>query len=85
MQLKEIENISKFFGPISVVAIEITVGKLIIGDTIHIKGYTTDFNAEIESMQVDHKPVDSVKKGDNIGVKVAHKTRRHDKVFKLVD
>jgi hypothetical protein len=36
-------------------------------------------------MQVDHKPVDSVKKGDNIGVKVAHKTRRHDKVFKLVD
>ena len=56
-----------------------------IGDTIHIKGHTTDFNVEIESMQVAHEPVDSVKKGDNIGVKVAHKTRRHDKVFKLVD
>ena len=85
MKEKEIGYISKFFGQISVAAIEITVGKLNIGDTIHIKGHTTDFNAEIESMQVDHKPVDSVKKGGNIGVKVAHKTRRHDKVFKLVD
>jgi putative protease len=85
MKEQEIGYVSKFFGQISVVAIEITLGKLNIGDTIHIKGHTTDFNAEIESMQVDHKPVDSVKKGDNIGVKVAHKTRRHDKVFKLVD
>ena len=85
MKEKEIGYVSKFFGQISVAAIEITAGKLNIGDTIHIKGHTTDFNAEIESMQVDHEPMDSVKKGDNIGVKVANKTRRHDKVFKLVD
>jgi len=85
MKEQEIGYISKFFGQISVAAIEITAGKLNIGDTIHIKGHTTDFNAEIESMQVDHEPMDSVKKGDNIGVKVANKTRRHDKVFKLVD
>ena len=85
MKEQEIGYVSKFFGKISVAAIEITAGKLNIGDTIHIKGHTTDFNAEIESMQVDHEPVDSVKKGDNIGVKVAHKVRRNDKVFKLVD
>jgi len=85
MKEQEIGYVSKFFGQISVAAIEITAGKLNIGDTIHIKGHTTDFNAEIESMQVDHEPMDSVKKGDNIGVKVANKTRRHDKVFKLVD
>ena len=85
MKEKEIGYVSKFFGQISVAAIEITAGKLNIGDTIHIKGHTTDINAEIESMQMDHEPVDSVKKGDNIGVKGAHKTRRHDKVFKLVD
>ena len=61
MKEKEIGYVSKFFGQISVAAIEITAGKLNIGDTIHIKGHTTDFNAEIESMQVDHEPVDSVK------------------------
>ncbi|HIF27058.1 MAG TPA: hypothetical protein EYQ40_00685, partial [Candidatus Marinimicrobia bacterium] len=68
MKEKEIGYVSKFFGQISVAAIEITAGKLNIGDTIHIKGHTTDINAEIESMQMDHEPVDSVKKGDNIGV-----------------
>ena len=85
MKEEKIGYISKYFGQISVAAIEITAGKLNIGDTIHIKGHNTDINAEIEYMQMDHEQVDSVKKGDNIGVKVAHKTRRHDKVFKLVD
>ena len=64
MKEKEIGYVSKFFGQISVAAIEITAGKLNIGDTIHIKGHTTDFNAEIESMQVDHEPVDSVKRSE---------------------
>jgi hypothetical protein len=39
---------------------------------------------KIDSMQVDHQEVDSVKKNDNIGVKVDGKARRGDKVFKLV-
>ncbi len=85
MKKQEIGYVSKFFGQISVAAIEITAGKLNSGDTIHIKGHTTDLNTEIESMQVEHELVDRVKKGDSIGVKVAHKVRRNDKVFKLVD
>ncbi|SVC66998.1 uncharacterized protein METZ01_LOCUS319852 [marine metagenome] len=84
MKEQEIGYVSKFFGKISVAAIEITAGKLILGDTIHIKGHTTDINVKIDSMQVDHQEVDSVKKNDNIGVKVDGKARRGDKVFKLV-
>ena len=84
MKEQEIGYVSKFFGKISVAAIEITAGKLTLGDTIHIKGHTTDINVKIDSMQVDHQAVDSVKKNDNIGVKVDGKARRRDKVFKLV-
>ena len=84
MKEQEIGYVSKFFGKISVAAIEITAGKLTLGDTIHIKGHTTDINVKIDSMQVDHQEVDSVKKNDNIGVKVDGKARRRDKVFKLV-
>jgi len=84
MKEQEIGYVSKFFGKISVAAIEITAGKLTLGDTIHIKGHTTDINVKIDSMQVDHQEVDSVKKNDNIGVKVDGKARRGDKVFKLV-
>ena len=84
MKEQEIGYVSKFFGKISVAAIEITAGKLTLGDTIHIKGHTTDINVKIDSMQVDHQAVDSVKKNDNIGVKVDGKARRGDKVYKIV-
>ena len=85
MKEQEIGYISKYFGQISVAAIEITAGKLSVGDTIHIKGHTTDMNVEVGSIQIEHDAVDSAKKGDSIGLKVTGKTRRKDKVFKLSD
>ena len=83
MKEQEIGYISKYFGQISVAAIEITAGKLSVGDTVHIKGHTTDMNVEVGSIQVEHDAVDSAKKGDSIGLKVTGKARRKDKVFKL--
>ena len=83
MKEQEIGYVSKYFGQISVAAIEITAGKLSVGDTIHIKGHTTDLKEEFKSMQIEHDAVESAKKGDSIGVQVSDKTRRKDKVFKL--
>ena len=85
MKEQEIGYISKYFGQISVAAIEITAGKLSVGDKIHIKGHTTDMNVEVGSIQIEHDAVDSAKKGDSIGLKVNGKARRKDKVFKLSD
>ena len=83
MKEKEIGYVSKYFRQISVAAIEITSGKLNVGDTIHIKGHTTDLQEEIVSMQIEHETVESAKKGDSIGVQVSDKTRQKDKVFKI--
>ena len=83
MKDHEIGYVSKYFGQISVAAIEITAGKLNVGDTIHIKGHTTDLKEEVKSIQIEHDAVESAKKGDSIGVQVSDKTRRKDKVFKL--
>ena len=82
MKEQEIGYVSKYFGQISVAAIEITAGKISLGDTIHIKGHTTDLNDEIKSMQIEHDNVENAKKGDSIGIKVKDKVRRKDKVFK---
>ena len=82
MKEQEIGYVSKYFGQISVAAIEITAGKLSVGDTIHIKGHTTDLKEEVKSIQIEHDAVESAKKGDSIGVQVSDKTRRKDKVFK---
>ena len=83
MKEQEIGYVSKYFGQISVAAIEITAGKLSVGDTIHIKGHTTDLKEEVKSIQIEHDAVESAKQGDSIGVQVSDKTRRKDKVFKL--
>lgn len=83
MKEQEIGYVSKYFGQISVAAIEITAGKLSVGDTIHIKGHTTDLKEEVKSIQIEHDAVESAKKGDSIGVQVSDKPRRKDKVFKL--
>ena len=73
----------KNFCHISVAAIEITTGKLGVGDMIHIHGHTTDLNEKVKSIQIEHEVVESAKKGDSIGIKVADKVRRKDKVFKI--
>ena len=85
MKEQEIGYVSKFFGQISVAAIEITAGELHVGDKIRIVGHTTDFKMAIESMQIEHASVESAVKGDSIGIKVTEKARRNDKVVKLVD
>ena len=84
MKDQEIGYVSKYFGQISVAAIEITTGKLNVGDTIKVKGHTTDLTEKVQSMQIEHETVENAKKGDSIGIKVTDKVRRKDKVFKIV-
>jgi putative protease len=77
---KEIGEVSSYFGHVEVAAIKLK-DKLKTGDTIQIKGHTTDFELEIDEIQIDRKPVNEAKKGDHIGIKVPEKVRPGDKVF----
>jgi len=79
----EIGKIIDFFAKPSVAAIVMIAGSLTIGDTIKIKGATTDFEQKIESMEIDRKPVTTVSVGQSVGIKVKERVRLHDKVFKL--
>ncbi len=84
MAEKIIGVVSNYFGNISVAAVEITDGTVSVGDTLHFLGYTTDFESRVSSMQIEHKPVTEVKKGDSVGIKVSEKVRENDKVYKIV-
>ena len=53
---KEIGRVSHYFGKLRVAAIEITTRGLSVGDTIHIKGHTSDFRQTVDSIQIDGKP-----------------------------
>lgn len=85
MSEKELGVITHYFDHINVAAIEITAGELSIGDTIHVKGHTSDFTTTVESMQIEHDTVEKAVKGDSIGIKVTEKAREHDKVFLVTD
>ena len=80
---EKIGIVEHFFTNVSVAAVKIIEGDLKIGDTIHFVGAHTDFKQKISSMQIDRNPVNSVKKGDAVGIKVQEKVREHDIVYKV--
>ncbi|HID76417.1 MAG TPA: hypothetical protein EYP56_10520 [Planctomycetaceae bacterium] len=81
----EIGKVTHYFGKIGVAAIEITSGSLAVGDTIHIKGHTSDFTQTVESMQIEGESVQEAGVGQAVGVKVSQHAREHDTVYKVVD
>lgn len=85
MPEEEVGRISDYFKKIGVAAIEITKGELSVGDTIRIKGHTTDFTQTVDSMQIEHQSVLTVKAGESIGIKVKDAVRDSDIVYKVTE
>ena len=81
---KEIGKIIHFFEKPMVAVISLEE-EIKVGNTIHIKGNTSDFIQKIESMQVNHESVENAKSGDDIGLKVHERVRKNDKVFLTED
>lgn len=79
---KKIGVITHVFGQIGVAAIDLT-DVLKVGDRVRFKGGTTDFEQEINSMQIENQSVNEAQSGDSIGVKVGEKVRVGDSVFKI--
>ena len=83
MPEEEIGEVTDFFARPVVAGIDLTA-PIKVGDTIHIKGHTTDLELTIQSMQVDNVDVTEASASHKIGVKVPDRVRRGDKVFKVI-
>ena len=81
MAEEEIGRVTHFFPKISVAVIEITAGQLKVGETIRIKGHTSDFTQTVDSLQQEHLQVPAIAKGASAGLKVKEHVREGDKVF----
>jgi len=79
----EVGRITHFFTKISVAVIELTA-PLAVGDTIVIKGPTTDFEQLVESMQIEHNNVQRAEAGQSIGLKVSQRVRENDMAYKKI-
>lgn len=79
----EMGRVIAFFRIPVVAVVKVTKGRLKAGERIWIKGHTTDIKQAVTSMQINHKPVQEIGKGDEAGVKVSSRARRGDRVYRL--
>jgi putative protease len=75
--------VTHYFNHASVAVVKLESARLRVGDTIHIRGHTTDFKQRVDSLEVNHAPVEEVGPGDDFGLKVREHAREHDVVYKV--
>ena len=52
-----------------------------VGDQIKVKHGDQEFTDTVTSMQLDHKPIDAGKKGDEVAVKVSKQAKEGAEVY----
>ncbi|MGC8831875.1 MAG: translation elongation factor-like protein [Thermoproteota archaeon] len=73
-------DVRHFFPRIAVAIVDL-VGELKTGDEILILGRTTNLRQKVESMEIEHKKVETAPPGSSIGLKTVDKVREGDRVY----
>ncbi len=81
MDETKIGTVTHYYNHLHVAGVAITDGELHKGDTIHVKGSTSDFEQKVDSMEIDNEAVEVAKPGDQIGLIVIEHAREHDTVY----
>ncbi len=78
---KPVGKVTHFYDRIGVAVV--TLDRVLkIGDRIKIGKADSFFEQEVRSMQFDHKPLQSAKKGQEVGLKVDETVHSGDLLFK---
>lgn len=81
MASEKIGEITHYFDKIAVAIVKLEK-PLKKGDSIKIKGATTELDQTIDSMQVDRADIEQGEVGQEVGIKVSDKVREGDEVFR---
>lgn len=76
-----IGTVTHWYAHLSVAAIRLTA-PLAVGDRIHVRGHTTDFEETVGSMEIDHRKVERAGPGDDVALAVEGHVREHDLIFR---
>ena len=76
--------VTGYYARIGVAAVRLSGGALHVGDYVRFRGHTTDFTQAVESLEVEHTPVQQAEPGAEVALKVSERVRRHDGVFRVV-
>ena len=82
MSGKRVGSVTHYFDHLSVAVLALT-DSIRIGDTLHFLGHSTDFMQEVSSLQIEHKPVDAAKPGEDVALKADQRVHPGDAVFRV--
>lgn len=78
--MKKIGKITHYYDKIGVAVVELE-NNLSVGNTIKISGHDMEFTQVVTSMQIEHKELETAKKGQEIGLKVEKPVKEGDQIF----
>ena len=78
-----IGKVVHFYDKLGVAIIDLASGSLKVGQEIKFKHGEEESTQKVESLQIEHKEVDSVKKGDSFGIKVDKPTKVGTEVYTI--
>lgn len=78
---KPIATVTHYYDRIGVAVIKLN-NSLAVGDAIKIQGPQGEFTQKVESIQLEHKQLESAKKGQEVGLKVDQPVKGKNLVFK---
>lgn len=76
----KVGSVTHYYDKIGVAVVDV-LAPISVGDKIKITG-SNEFEQEVGSMQIEHKNVKKVKKGDQIGMKIDQPVKDKDEIFK---
>ncbi len=83
VQGEEIGVVTHYFSKPKVAVLKIKKGKIEVGDSLAFQGHTTNFKQKVDSLQIDHKTVQTAARGKEVGLQVKARVRPHDVVYKI--
>ncbi len=84
MEEFKIGQVVKYYHRLGVVVVDL-IHELNAGDNVHFLGSTTDFEQQVQIMEMGNTPIKSASKGDSVGIKINERARRGDIVLKVIE
>lgn len=79
----KVGKVIHYYDKIGVAIVELD-GSLSVGDRIKfVRGGEDLFEQAVDSIQIEHKKIDSAKKGDVVGLKADEAVKEDTEVFKI--
>jgi hypothetical protein len=78
---QEVGVITHFWSKLGVAGVHLEA-PVAVGDHIHVKGHSDDFEQVLDSIEIDHSKVGHADPGADVGIRVTAHAHEHDRVYK---